>query len=90
MMNGFWFKVDSYINGFWKIRSKLNPACRYSLYCCPRTSKPDCATISMIRSYSSGVTPDLVVRGLGFRVALIIRIGLGGPLYYNYNQEPPK
>ena len=22
--------------------------------------------------------------------ALIIRIGFGGPLYYNYNKEPPK
>ena len=22
--------------------------------------------------------------------ALILRIGLGGPLYYNYNKEPPK
>ena len=23
------------------------------------------------------------------KTALIIRIGFGGPLYYNYNQEPP-
>ena len=40
---------------------------------------------------------SLGLGGLGFIYglivnigALIIRIGLWGPLYYNYNKEPPK
>ena len=38
-----------------------------------------------------GIVAGCVFQMLGFNIgALIIRVGFGGPLYYNYNKDPPK
>ena len=44
-------------------------------------------TLAIASQSYRGNEEDSIVANIG---ALIIRIGFWGPLYYNYNKEPPK